>query len=82
LTQQDAYDKSAYCLLIFLLLVSICTRVLHTDELVSRTCKDFPNYHYLSRNERYAESVRKSALYLKLVREHGLDDDAKRLLRL
>jgi len=49
--------------------------VLNADELISKNCKDLPVYHYLSCNERYAESCRKSALFLKLVREHNLDDD-------
>lgn len=59
--------------------VNITDALLHvcfkTDELVSRYCKDFPNYHLLTRTERYTEGVRKTALFVKLVRENSFDDD-------
>jgi len=51
--------------------------VFTTDELVSRNYKDVPNYHYLSRSQRYGESIRKTALFLKLMKENSLDEETK-----
>ena len=55
--------------------------MLNTEKLVAINCKNLPNYHYLSRNERYAEGVRKSAEYLKIVTENSLDDDTQYFVR-
>jgi hypothetical protein len=54
-----------------------------TEQLVAndKDVAQAPDYHFLSRTEKYNEAIRKSAIFIRMVKEHKLDNEEIILLR-
>lgn len=58
--------------------------VLNVLETLIKNDKDVasePVYHFLSREEKYSEAVRKTAIFLKLIDKHKIKPEDYNLLR-